>query len=176
MFNRVFRQIKRLSVCLMVGAFLFVLLPADSAQAATEILKPTAHTWAGKGTDNGVNAYDTTTAGDTTTSDTINVGSENIAPTTTYHTWQTPGQTHTARNLYVRRSGTGNVDDNWTIQYSTDGGTGWTPIESGNINPAQGNTTPVSISTVLDLSLLQVRIDTAKAGGPDAGTCDIFDV
>ena len=168
---------KKLAGCLITVLVLLVLVPGAPVKAqGTEVLKPTAHTWLGKGTDNGANAYDTTTAGDTTTSDTIGVGAENILSTQTYHTWQTPGQTHTARNLYVMRSGTGNVDDTWDIQYSTDGGTGWTAIETGNLNPAQGSTSAVSISTGLDLSLLQVRIDTSKSGGPDGGTCDIFDV
>jgi len=166
---------KRLG-CIIIALVLLALLPAETAQAATEVLKPTSHTYLGKFIDTGANAYDTTTAGDTTTSDTLSVGAENIPAVTTYHSWQTPGQTHTARNLYVMRSGTGNTDDTWDIQYSTDNGTGWTPIETGNTNPAQGSTTPVSIATGLDLSLLQVRIDTTKSGGPDGGTCDIFDV
>jgi len=81
-----------------------------------------------------------------------------------------------ARRLYVRRSGSGNIDDNWGIYYSTNGGASYTAIETGLINPADGNTPVVTVDTELDLSNLRVKIATAKVNDDDAGVAHIWDV
>lgn len=153
-------------------------LPATPAGAqGTEILRPTAYTHCGKGTNTGPEyAYDGTTGGEDTTYNRLTVGASNSDPTIEYHTWQSPSQSHTARRLYIRRSGTGNTDDTWGIHYSTDGGNNYTPIETGLISPVKGNTTAVTIDAGLTLSNLWVKIETYKQGSPDGGYADIWDV
>ncbi len=169
---------KRLLCGLIVVAFVAALLPATPAGAqGTETLKPAAYTHCGKGTNTSPEyAYDGTTGGEDTTYNRLTVGASNEDPTMEYHTWQTPAYGHTARRLYIRRSGTGNTDDPWGIHYSTDGGSNYTPIETGLTNPAKGNTTAVTIDTGLTLSNLWVKIETFKAAGPDGGFADIWDV
>lgn len=154
------------------------ILPATVVRAqATEILKPTAYTFSAAGTNSGPEyAYDGTTSGEDTTYNRLGVGDNNNDPTIEYHTWESPSQTHTARRLYIRRSGTGNTDDTWGIYYSTNGGSSYTAVETGLINPTKGNTTAVTIDTGLDVSNLWVKISTSKSKGPDGGFADIWDV
>ena len=143
----------------------------------TEILKPTSYTLTGGGTcQNPEHAYDGAEGGEDTTYNRLGVSDNNADPTIEYHTWASPGQTHTARRLYIRRSGTGNTDDTWGIHYSTDGGLSYTDIETGLINPAKGNTAVVNIDTGLNLANLKVKISTVKNKGPDGGYADIWDV
>jgi len=153
---------KRLLVVstLIILTVVGVLLPATPARAqGTEILKPAAYTHCGKGTNTSPEyAYDGTTGGEDTTYNRLTVGASNSDPTMEYHTWQTPSQTHTARRLYIRRSGTGNTNDPWGIHYSTDGGNNYTPIETGLTNPAKGNTTAVTIDIGLNLSNLWLKL------------------
>ncbi len=170
---------KRLLNLLIVFAFVAAFLPATTveAQLLVEILKPTANTITGNGIIiNPGNAYDGSTGGLSTTFNQIGVGDNNDNPTIEYHTWQTPSHTHTARRLYIRREGTGNTNDTWSIWYSTNGGTNYTAIESGLINPTLGNTSAVTIDTGLALSNLWVKIVTAKSGSDDGGSAHIYDV
>jgi len=178
----VYRRIKvkkRLPYWFIVLALLAAaLLPATPVRAqATEILKPTTYTFCDIGTNNTPgSAYDGTTGGEDTTYNRLGVSDNNRETTMEYHTWQSPSYTHTARRLYIRRSGTGNSNDIWGIHYSTNGGSNYTAIETGLTNPAKGNTTAVTIDTGLDLSNLRVKISTLKSGGPDYGYADIWDV
>ena len=156
MLNRCFK-LNTTSVVLtaiLISGFITLCLPTSKAIAlTTEILKPTSYTWNGKGTNsNPTYAYDFTYGGDSSTANVFGVGVSNRNPTETYHTWQTASQNHSARRLYVRRSGSGNNNDTWSIWYSTNGGSGWTVIETGLTSPAIGTTTAVTISTGLDLS------------------------
>lgn len=170
---------KKLLYWLIVFAFLAgILLPATPVRAqGTEILKPATHTISGPGTiTNPQYAYDGTTGSEDTTYNRIGVSANKADPTIEYHAWQSPSYAHTARRLYIRRSGTGNTNDTWGIHYSTDGGQNYTAIETGLINPDKGNTTAVTIDTGLDLSNLWIKISTSKAGGPDNGFADIWDV
>jgi len=169
---------KRLLYWLIVFAFLAALLPATPVRAQlTEIVKPTTHTFSESGTNNSPQyAYDGTTGGEDTTYNRLGVGDNNGDPTMEYHTWQSPSYTHTARRLYIRRSGAGNTNDTWGIYYSTNGGSSYTAIETGLINPAKGDTTAVTIDTGLGLSNLWVKISTLKSAGPDGGFADIWDI
>ncbi|OGN95343.1 MAG: hypothetical protein A2Y89_02280 [Chloroflexi bacterium RBG_13_51_18] len=180
MFKKLFK-LNTISIVLtafLISAFITFCLPAPRAIAlTTEILKPTNWTFNGKGTNgNPTYAYDFTTGGDSTTYNSFEVGFSNADPTMRYHTWQTSSNTHSARRLYIRRSGTGNSDDTWSISYSINGGTNYTIIESGLLNPAIGTTTAVTIPAGLDLSLLYVKIATSKSSGPDGGYAYIYDV
>ena len=158
-----------------LGAALFPAAPVRAQ--AIEILKPTAYTFSsGKTNDNPEYAYDGSSGGEDTTYNRLGVGDNNDDPTIEYHTWQSPGQTHTARKLYIRRSGAGNTDDTWGIYYSTNGGTSYTAIETGLTNPVKRNTEAVTIDTGLDLSNLWIKISTSKSGEPDGGFADIWDV
>jgi hypothetical protein len=154
------------------------LLPEIPVRAqAIEILKPTAYTFSDNQTNNNPEyAYDGSSGGEDTTYNRLGVGDNDADPTIEYHTWQSPSQTHTARRLYIRRSGTGNTDDTWGIYYSTNGGANYTSIETGLTNPAKDNTTAVTIDTGLDLSYLWVKISTSKSKKPDGGFADIWDV
>ena len=86
----------------------------------TEILRPTSYTFSGGGTNqNPSYAYDT----DIDTYNRLGVSDNNTDPTIVYHTWQAPTPAHNlGRKLYVKRSGTGNSDDTWSIYYSINGG------------------------------------------------------
>lgn len=170
---------KRLLYWLIMSPLLAAtLLPATTVRAqATEILKPAAYTFSATGTNTSPEyAYDGATGGEDTTYNRLGVSDNNDNPTMEYHTWQSASQTHTARRLYIRRSGAGNTDDTWGIYYSTNGGSSYTPIEEGLINPAKGNTTAVTIDTGLDLSNLWIKISTYKSKGPDGGSADIWDI
>lgn len=140
---------------------------------ALEILKPTDYTFSGGGTnDNPGNAYDV----DVSSYNRLGVSNNNADPTIVYHTWQSAQYEHKTRQLFLKRRGIGNSNDNWDIYYSTDGGNNWNPIETGLINPELGSTTAVSIDTGLDLANLQIKIATHKVAGPDNGYADIYDV
>jgi len=162
----------------LVATLAAALLPATPVRAqAAEILKPTAYTFSGdKTNDNPEYAYDGSIGGEDTTYNRLGVSDNNYDPTIEYHTWQSPGQTHTARKLYIRRSGTGNTNDTWGIYYSTNGGANYTSIEIELINPAKDNTEAVTIDTGLDLSNLWVKISTSKSAEPDGGFADIWDI
>ena len=161
-----------------LGAALFPAAPVRAQ--AIEILKPTAYTFhmvsGNKTNDNPEYAYDGSSGGEDTNYNRLGVSDNNNDPTIEYHTWQSPDETHTARKLYIRRSGTGNTNDTWGIYYSTNGGTSYTAIETGLTNPAKGNTEAVTIDIGLDLSNLQVKISTSKSAEPDGGFADIWDV
>ena len=162
----------------LISTLVTFCIPAPRAVAlTTEVLKPTDYTWNGKGNNlNPEYAYDFTTGGDSTTYNSFEVGFSNSDPTQRYHTWQTSSNTHSDRRLYIRRSGTGNDNDTWSIHYSINGGSSYDTIETDLLNPSIGTTTAVSISTGLDLSQLVVKISTDKSGGPDGGYAYIYDV
>ncbi|OGO20482.1 MAG: hypothetical protein A2Z15_00265 [Chloroflexi bacterium RBG_16_50_11] len=153
-------------------------MPVPYASAlTTEILKPTDWDFFATGGNlNPTNAYDLVTGNDSTTYNRLAVGGNRASPTMQYDAWQTSSNNHSARRLFIRRSGNGNSNDYWRIQYSTNGGSGWTVIQTNLINPALGNTPQVNISTSLDLSLLIVRVDTFRVGGGDGGFARIYDV
>ncbi len=168
----------KLLIKLLVALTLIVaLVPAMTVNAqAYETLKPTAYTFSSNGTNvNPGYAYDFGIGGEDTSYNRLGVGDNNSDPTIEYHTWQTPGNSHTARRLYIRRSGTGNSDDTWGIYYSTDGGSSYSAIETGLTDPTKGNAT-IYIDSGLDLSNLQVKIVTTLSGGSDGGYADIWDV
>ncbi len=159
---------------LMISVLMVLCLPASHALAATEELRPTAHTFSGSGYNRyPERAYDTSIYN----YNTLGVGDNNVDPTMEYHTWQTSSQEHSERRLIIRRRGRSNVDDNWSISYSINGGNDYTVIESGLINPGTGDTPVVYIDTDLDLSLLVVKIATFRVGGADRrGYAYIYDV
>jgi hypothetical protein len=174
-----FRKIAKLNtirilvVALFIGTLLPFCLPATPALAATETLRPTAHTISGTGTiQNPQNAYD----GSSYSYNTIYVGNNNADPTIEYHTWETSSNEHSERRLYIRRYGRNNSNDTWSISYSINGGTNYTVIESGLTNPRRGNTPVVYIPTDLDLSLLVVKISTFLNGSDDNGYARIYEV
>jgi len=180
MFRKIFKlnTISIILTALLISASLTFCLPAPYAMAATnEILKPTAYTFSAFGTNqNPASAYDFATGGDSTTYNNLGVGNNNASPTMRYRTWQTSSNPHSSRTLYIRRQGTGNNNDWWRIQYSTNNGSSYTVIETNLRNPALGNSLAVSIPTSLNLSLLIVRIDTVRQGGSDGGFARIYDV
>lgn len=172
------KTISTIVIALLIGTFITFCIPIAQVRAlSAEILKPTSYTNSQKGINqNPEYAYDGSGGGESTTYNNIGVSSNNGDPTITYHTWQNPTETHTARRLYIQRSGSGNSNDTWGIYYSTNGGSGYTPIETGLTNPSLGNTTAVTIDTGLDLSNLVVKIATLKSAGPDNGYAEIYDV
>ncbi len=181
MFSKIYKlnTIRILLVALFIGALIPFCLPANPVFAATnEILKPTAYTFSAFGTNqNPTYAYDAPgVGGDSNTFNNLGVGNNNASPTMRYHTWQTSSNPHSDRKLYIRRSGTGNNNDWWRIQYSTNNGSTYAVIETNLRNPTLGNTAAISISTSLNLSLLIVRIDTIRQGGGDGGFARIYDV
>jgi len=167
-----------LLVAILISIIITFCVPAPRAVAlTTEILKPTDYTFSAWGTnDNPTYAYDGTTGGDSSTYNRLGVYDNRADPTIEYHTWDTSSNTHSARRLYIRRQGVGNNDDPWSISYSLNGGTNYTVIESGLTSPPIGNTPVVVISNSQDLSLLVVKIATAKEKGPDNGYAYIYDV
>jgi hypothetical protein len=170
-------KLKTISIvlsALMISVSLLLCLPAPLAQAATENLRPTAHTISGNGTiQYPERAYD----GSNNNYNTVYVGNNNADPTIEYHTWQTSSNEHSERRLYIRRQGRNNSDDNWSISYSVNGGLDYTVIEEGLINHRRvGNTSPVYIDTDLDLSLLVVKISTFLVGSDDNGYARIYEV
>jgi hypothetical protein len=162
----------------LIGTLIDFCLPATPALAlTTEILKPTDWDFFATGGNlNPTNAYDLTTGNDSTTFNRLAVGGNRRSPTMQYDAWQTSSNNHSARRLYIRRQGVNNSNDYFRIQYSTDGGSGWTVIETNLTTVPIGNTPVVNISTSLDLSLLIVRIDTFRVGGGDGGFARIYDV
>lgn len=167
---------------LLISASVFFCLPAPYAMAATnEILKPTDWDFYASGTNqNPTNAYDLETGGDSTTYNNLAVGGNNADPTMIYDAWETSSNTHSMRQLYIRRrglnNGSGGSADTWSLSYSINGGTNYTIIQSGLTNPALGNTPVVYIPTDLDLSQLVIKIATFRVGSNNRGYARIYDV
>jgi hypothetical protein len=158
---------------ILISASLIFCLPAPPALAATETLRPTDYTFSGSGTNSyPERAYDT----NLNNYNTLGVGDNNADPTMEYHTWATSSNEHSERRLIIRRRGRYNSNDTWSISYSINGGTDYTIIESGLINPSLGNSPTVYIATDLDLSQLVVKIATFRNGTSDNGQARIYDV
>ena len=180
MFRKIFRlnTIGIVLTALFIGTLIPFCMPATPVLAlTTEILKPTDWDFFASGTNqNPTYAYDLATGNDSTTYNNLGVGNNRRSPTMQYDAWQTSSNNHSARRLYIRRQGVNNSNDYFRIQYSTDGGSGWTVIETNLTTVPIGNTPVVNIPTGLDLSLLIVRIDTVRVAGSDYGYARIYDV
>lgn len=158
---------------------------------ANEYKKPTAWDVTTSVTSPG-NAYDTTTAGDTTTAATRSVTGNVTANVTATHilqTWASPGQTYTALTLNMRANYTtsdltafealeiedGSVD----VYYSTDNGSNWTLWESwstsvnGTTSGAH-NLTPINVYGIA-LSALRVRFILTAYKGTKVQICKFDD-
>jgi hypothetical protein len=172
--------INSIAAVLLIGILLPVqfLVPTNPVSAATarEILKPTVAAHPGDAFTATASAYDSPSVANESSTDAFNAAAKISGTQITFTNWASAGQPHDARRLYVRRDASGFTNDTWTIDYSTDGGAGWTSIETGNGNVAAGSTTAVDIANGLTLDQLQVRVTYSKSTGWDAYAISITDV
>ena len=183
MLNQIKKHKKSWLTYLLVSVFALTFFVSNlfiqNAQAATEIRKPTAYTDApgAPASVNHTNAYDTTTAGDTTTYATTPFTSGGASRALEYHTFQTTTYTYTALTLYVRYGGDGAAtNDTYTINYSIDGGTSWVPLVGPTLGTSTITTASVALSASQNLSLLRVDVDTSKSGGSDGKNLYWYDI
>jgi len=145
---------------------------------ATEVKKPTSFTegalllWADE-----ANAYDTVTAGDETTY-CYSTPAGDEAPSITFDTWGTKGQTYTTTVLKVKWDCvllTG--DDTWDIEYTKNGGSNWYALLAIGLNrSASIVTTQIALDSNQDLTNVEIRINVEQLKGADGHTIRIYDI
>ena len=116
----------------------------------------------------GTDASDNSTYATATNLNTANVWSGFAAGSGTYLTL----------NLHVVYELVGNAsNDTVHIEYSTNGGTGWTDVLADGIHNAITKTdSEISLSTSQDLTDIQVRVSGNKTGGPDGQETRIWEL
>lgn len=97
-------------------------------------------------------------------------------PIVTYHNWETTLAEYSSLSLCVDRFSEGLNDDKWGIKYSVDGGNKWMILEGMSPSNVSVDTICVSLALPLDLTRLQVRIDSDKKKRGDAGLLHIHDI
>lgn len=140
-----------------------------------EIKRPRSFADNGGRTTNEANAYDgTSSAPNDTFADTLT--GYNNAPSITYYNWATTSYAYTSLILRVNRSAAGNVNDQWRIRYSTNGGGRWNDLEGYNSNNGPRGTVELTLLPTQNLSQLRVRIDTKRQGSSDGGHFYAYDI
>lgn len=146
---------------------------------ATEVKKPTDFTEAaGLQWTNEPQAYDTSTAGDETTSADGTLAVDDEDPSITYHTWAAKGQTYTQTLLKMKWS-TNDLtgDDEWHAEYTKNGGGAWLDLVAyGTNRNTTIQTAQVTLDANQDLTQVQVRIRLEKQKGGDGDTLYIWDI
>lgn len=145
---------------------------------AQEIKKPTTFTegalllWTDE-----ANAYDQAGGGDESTYS-YQILDTDEAPSITYHTWGTKGQTYTATTLYVRwQTSITTGDDEVHIEYTKNGGGAWADLLAKGINRSAAWTNAlIALDANQDLTQVQVRVNSDKVKGADGCDFRISDI
>lgn len=143
----------------------------------TEVKKPTANTEYDNWTTPAY-CYDfPATAGDESTMGYYEIIAD-TAPSIQFHTWAAKGQTYTATVLYLKwKTSIQTGDDEWGIEYTKDGGTGWNDLLAMGVNRSVGySTAQIALDANQDLTQVEVRVNCDKVKGGDGLDIQISDI
>ncbi len=155
-----------------------------TVSAASEIKKPSAYTDPPTiRTTNAGNAYDTGTAGESSTSAATAYGNTK-ATSIVFHSWPGAGSTYTGLSLNLRYSAQGGGNDTYSYQYSTTGATTcsdyatrtWTTLVPTTSATKAITTVTAALSPSQNLDQLCLRIVTTSFEDNDEYILSTFDI